>query len=357
MKVIREFVYSLLIVVFLISCADEDPRFLTSAPSAVGGGEWLIDQDLVFDGGPGKDGIPSVDNPKFTNASDVDFLSGNDLILGVRVGDDIHAYPHPILDWHEIVNDEIGGLKYALTYCPLTGTGAGGSRRVNGRETTFGVSGLLFDSNLMPYDRTTNSTWSQQRLQCVNGENIGEVPEIVSLVETTWNAWRAAYPNSMVLNTDTGFGRNYSQYPYGDFRTNNERLLFPVTNVDDRLPSKERVLGVINGTESIAYPLALGTSNSLNGPQLITDVINGKDLAVIRDEGHNLVVAFEVNNAADYKSINGSFPFVIEGPDGEQYDILGFNRSGDRQLSKPTQFVGYWFSWGTFYPNITISSE
>ena len=337
--------------VFLItSCGDDDPLLPTGNPTSLPNTNWLIDQSLVFDGGPGKDGIPSVDTPNFTTASEVTYLSGNDLILGLRVGDEIRAYPHPILDWHEIVNDEISDLKFALTYCPLTGTGIGWDRVLDGEETTFGVSGLLFDSNLMPYDRATNSTWSQQRLECVNGANIGKNPKTVSLIETRWSVWKDAYPDSKVLNTETGFGRNYRQYPYGDFRTNNERLLFPVTNLDNRLPSKERVLGVLDGDDAIAFQFV----TSIDGPIIQVEKLNRKNIIVLNDGGRDIIVAFEVIDPTDYKVVTGDFPFVIEDKTGERFDILDFNKDGSQHLSKPTQFIGYWFSWGTFYPEIKI---
>ena len=137
--------------------------------------EWLIPSGEVQDGGPGKDGIPSIDQPQFNTSEAVDFPSENDLIVGM-VNDGIaKAYPHPILDWHEIVNDNIGDKAVALTYCPLTGTAIAWNRTINGETTTFGVSGKLYNSNLIPYDRATDSYWSQAKLECVNGEEIGAV--------------------------------------------------------------------------------------------------------------------------------------------------------------------------------------
>jgi len=108
--------YLLLILsaIYIVSCDSVD--------SASTSGEWLIPKDQVFDGGPGRDGIPSIDNPQFTNVNDAPYLKDNDLVIGIRLGATIKAYPHPILDWHEIVNDELNGVKLAITYCPLTGS-------------------------------------------------------------------------------------------------------------------------------------------------------------------------------------------------------------------------------------------
>ena len=198
------------IVLFLISgCSNEDSSSLggaSSDPSA-----WLIPVNEVFDGGPGRDGIPSVDKPVFITADDPanSYLLDNDLVVGIKIGNVVRAYPHPILDWHEIINDKIGANALALTYCPLTGSAVAWNRIINGTETTFGVSGLLYNTNLIPYDRLTQSNWSQMKLQCVNGELIGQTPQLFNIVETTWKTWKELYPNTLVVSTNTGFSRPY----------------------------------------------------------------------------------------------------------------------------------------------------
>ncbi|MEM9937151.1 MAG: DUF3179 domain-containing protein, partial [Bacteroidota bacterium] len=215
--------------VWLPSCNDDTNPGPTSGQGGVPtNNSWLIPQELVFDGGPGKDGIPSIDNPAFISVNEVDFLDDNDLIIGFREGDVVRGYPHPILDWHEIVNDEVGNTKIALTYCPLTGTASGWNRVINGTETTFGVSGLLYNTNLIPYDRNTDSNWSQMRLDCVQGTLRGTAVDLLPVLETSWSTWKKLYPTAEVLSTNTGFSRNYSRYPYGDYRTNDNNLIFPV---------------------------------------------------------------------------------------------------------------------------------
>ena len=139
------------------------------------GGDWLIPQGEVRDGGPGKDGIPALVAPQRVTINDPTnhYLTDDDLVLGFYNEGSVVAYPHAILDWHEIINDRVGGQAIAVTYCPLTGTGIGWGSILNGEETTFGVSGLLYNSNLIPYDRKSGSNWSQIRLECVNGPLIG----------------------------------------------------------------------------------------------------------------------------------------------------------------------------------------
>ncbi|MEX0771480.1 MAG: DUF3179 domain-containing protein, partial [Balneolaceae bacterium] len=201
----------------------------SSAPNQTGG-DWLIPQDEIFDGGPGPDGIPSIDNPEFSPVSQSDYIIENRLVVGIKIDDEIRAYPHQILDWHEIVNDNIGDEAIALTYCPLTGTAIGWDRRVQGEVTEFGVSGLLFRNNLVAFDRNGGDRWSQMQMRSVAGEIAGQTIRTVKIIETTWATWKELYPNSEVLTENTGFDRPYQGFqPYGqDYLVNHDRILFPV---------------------------------------------------------------------------------------------------------------------------------
>ncbi len=250
----------LLAIVTMISACSKDEEDKpnvppTNTPTAIDG--WLVPSNQVFDGGPGKDGIPSIDNPSFSPVSEVTFLGDNDLVVGVVNGDVVKAYPHRILDWHEIVNDDIGSKSLAITYCPLTGTAVGWDRMIDDVKTEFGVSGKLYNTNLMPYDRLTDSYWSQIGLNCVNGELLSRKIITSAVIETKWSTWKSMYPNSQVMNLNTGYSRDYTVYPYGDYITNNSKLIFPVTPKDDRLPAKQRVLGVLSNTVNKVYQYAI----------------------------------------------------------------------------------------------------
>ena len=334
----------------LLSCGDSDPLTLSPTGGDPDRTEWLVPQNEVFDGGPGLDGIPSVDDPDFTLANDVNYLNNDDLVLVFANGPEIKVYPHPILDWHEIVNDDIAGLKLAISYCPLTGTGVGWNRVIDGEETTFGVSGLLYNTNLMPYDRRTFSTWSQQRLDCVNGELIGQKAETYSLVEMDFGTLLAAFPEAQVLNLNTGFNRRYGVYPYNDYRTNNNSFLFPISVNDNRLQAKERTLGVldVNGRNKV-YSFNR-ENDQLEG---IEDNVGGQDLFVVRSTDLNFIVAF--NDDLGLSLVENQFPAIVQDSDGTRYDVLG-RAIGELKpnLEMPTQFIGYWFSWGTFYPDIEL---
>jgi hypothetical protein len=215
-------------------------------------GDWSIPAENIIDGGVGLDGIPALTDPEFIDVSDAWYMEDDHLIIGYAFNGEIKAYPHLMLNWHEIINDNIGGLDIALTYCPLTGTGITWDRRIDGEVTTFGVSGLLYDNNLMPYDRKTGSIWSQIRMDCVNGELKGKSAKTITLVETTWKTWLDMYPDTKVVGPETGHTRPYGLYPYGNYRETG-LLLFPISYEDNRLHKKERVHAIVLGEDARAY--------------------------------------------------------------------------------------------------------
>lgn len=351
-----------LIVVFF-SCDDNssvnnpNPGNGGSGNGGSGSNDWLIPQNQVFDGGPGKDGIPALENPKTLSIDRIDYLSDDDLIIGFTHDNEITAYPHAILDWHEIINDDMNGKKVAITYCPLTGTGIAWDRMINGKETTFGVSGLLYNTNLIPYDRLTGSNWCQISLECVNGSLIGKTAESFHLIETTWKTWKEMFPNSKVVSSNTGFDRNYGRYPYGEYRTNDNILLFPVTPLDERLPAKERVLAVIENGDVKVYRF----DSFDGGIKLVTDQFRGKDLLIVGDKNRNFMVAFKNNlNGSNHSfsmvsnSIDGT---VFQDETGNQYNLFGNVLAGSdagSSLVPITSFMAYWFSVGAFYSNVQI---
>lgn len=321
---------------------------------------WSIPQDEVFDGGPGKDGIPALTEPEFIDADAADYLSDDELVIGFVHGDEARAYPHDILDWHEIINDRVGTSSISVTYCPLTGTGIGWNREIDGSVTTFGVSGLLYNSNLIPYDRNTDSNWSQIRLDCVNGEHRGKEVETFPLVETTWRTWKEMYPSTKVVSRNTGHNRSYGRYPYGNYRTAHDYLIFPVANEDDRFPNKERVLGILHSGSARVYSF----SSLGNEVSVIQDELNGEDIIVVGSQEDNFMVAFK-NNPGDgssitFSALQGQYPVVMTDGEGNLWDVNGRALSGprkDTRLEAPPSFIGYWFSFAAFYPDLTIYGD
>jgi len=338
----------LLLVVFTYACSKTD-----------GAQEWLVPSSEVRDGGPGKDGIPSVDSPNFSSVAEIDFLDSEDLVIAVETNNGVKAYPHPILDWHEIANDDLdNGKNLALTYCPLTGTAIGWDNNVNGTKTTFGVSGLLYNSNLIPYDRATDSNWSQMSHECVNGPLIGTKIETIHVIEMSFNTLREMYPDAEVMNTNTGFSRDYQRYPYGDYKTNNISLIFPVSNADNRVSNKERVLGVVVNEQVMTYRFNSFNQQSIN---VVQNRFQGKDLVVIGSQEKNFIVAYE-NRLPDgttltFEAVEGQSPVLLRDNEGNEWDIFGKAVSGPRTgeaLPEVLNYIGYWFSWAAFNESLEI---
>ena len=344
----------LAIILLLCACKKKPDDNCENSP------DWIIPSCEVFDGGPGKDGIPSVDEPNFSLVADVDYLSNNDLVIGVYMDGQVKAYPHPILNWHEIVNDVVGNVPMAITYCPLTGTAIGWDRTIEGEVTTFGVSGLLYNTNLIPYDRKTDSNWSQIFLKGVNGELASRRIQTYPVIETTWDTWKKQFPNSEVMNTSTGFGRDYDLYPYGDYRSNDNALIFPISNDDSRLGRKDRGLGVLINNQAKFYPV----DRFVNGTfEVVSDYFQETQLVIMGSQEMNFVVVYESLlpdgtelQFAAVESEDNSL-VLMEDQEGNQWNMLGVAISGPRtgeRLNAPESFVGFWFAWAAFYPNPEI---
>lgn len=313
--------------------------------------EWLIDSNEVFDGGPGKDGIPSVDSPQFEKVSNNTYMNPNDLVIGIVHNNKAKAYPHRILDWHEIINDEIDDIKFALTYCPLTGTGSVWNRVIDSEETTFGVSGKLYNSNLIPYDRRSDSNWSQLRLDCINGELIGDEISTYAMIETTWETWTKYYPSSDVMTLETGFSRDYNAFPYGDYRTNHTNIIFPVNNFDTRLAAKERVLAVITEHTFQAFSIELFETNRVISISSIDE-----NIIVIGSKTENFITAFHSDDLEDVV-FNAGPNFIAEDANGNKINLSGKIVEGPlegTQLVQTKSILGYFFAIGAFYPDIEI---
>lgn len=222
--------------------APDKDRFLT-----------LLEKNVAA-GGPPKDGIPAVDRPQYTSAAEANrWLVPEDVVFGIEYQGLVAAYPQRILVWHEIVNETVAGERISITYCPLTGTAIGyrGVVGVGGRST-FGVSGKLVNSNLIMYDRATDSWWPQILGQAITGPARGTTLEELRVVWTTWDKWKKKHPHTQVLSQRTGYLRNYGRGgdPYGSYLGADkgyyasEQLLFRPIFEDAQLHPKTVVVGV-----------------------------------------------------------------------------------------------------------------
>jgi hypothetical protein len=259
-------------------------------------------------GGPPPDGIPSIDDPKFTPVSDVDYLEPEDTIIAFEKNGVARAYPFRILIWHEIVNHTVADRPIAVVYCPLCGTAMVFDRRYGDKTLEFGVSGLLYNSDVLMFDRQTSSLWSQLGLKSVAGEFVGTDLKWLPSEQTTWAAWRATHPDGEVLNTNTGHRRNYRDLPYASYFAS-RGTMFPYERNRDELKPKEWVAGIRVDGIAKAYPI-----DAMPPGKWIDDQVGDTQLRV------------------RYSKQNEHFEAETTG--GEPLSIV----------------QAYWFAWQAFYP-------
>ncbi len=257
----------------------------------------------IISGGPPKDGIPSVDHDDrvgqltLVDADDAGaaYLAADDRVLGVVVRGpdgavDARAYSHNVLWWHEIANDVVGGSPVTISFCPLTGSGMvfpGGERGLS-----FGTSGRLFNSNLVMYDRVTDSLWSQMLRRAVSGPLQGERLPLLPVVDTTWARWKALWPETKVTTTDTGHARDYSRYPYGDYREDHRDTFRPTRPPHDPVaPAKTLALGVRVGDVARAY--LYDRLDAVGARAVVEDTLGGVPLMIVWDREGALALPFD----------------------------------------------------------------
>ena len=310
----------------------------------------IIPLDKIKVGGPPKDGIPSIDNPQFADVSNANFMSDSDTVIGLHVNGESKAYPLFIMVWHEIVNDTIGGKPVSVTYCPLCYTNQVFERIIDGEEVEFGTSGKLYNSNLLMYDRLTDSYWSQALGTAVTGELSGYDLTLVPFDVITWGDWKKIHPDTLVLTTDTGHIRSYATDPYGNYYTE-PQIIFPVDHRDDRMHPKEIIIGFNQGNIYKAYK-----QNDIESSVIINDFVGDTSLL--------LVSLFSQNSRAFDRSIDGEI-LDFQNVDGKIIDIQtnsewnysGLSVSGiyeGSQLERLPIEPGFWFEWAAFHPNTLV---
>ena len=273
----------------------------------------LIAAEDIHAGGPPRDGIPALDKPRFLERDEATVMKPDDQVLGLSHNGVAKAYPISILNWHEIVNDRLEQEPVVITYCPLCGSGIAYSARVSGMEASFGVSGLLYNSDVLLYDRQTESLWSQMMSQAVSGPLRGTRLQMLPLIHTTWSDWLAEHPDTLVLSRDTGFDRDYERDPYSGYE-DSEGVWFPVKRKDPRYHPKERVLGLELNGQFKAYPIAELSKHQ--GP--LRDRFAGRDLAI------------------EFRPESGSAR-VLDA-DGKQIPAVN----------------SFWFAWYAFHPDTEV---
>jgi len=273
----------------------------------------LVPATQIIAGGPAKDGIPAIDRPQFVAAAQASFLPPQDQVLAVHLENLARAYPLRILNWHEVVNDVLGSQPVVVTYCPLCGTGMVFDRRVGDKLLSFGVSGLLYNNDVLLYDRQTHSLWSQLLRQAITGPMRGQRLRDLPATHTRWDDWRQLHPDSRVMTPDTGVQRPYEQDPYAGYETSAD-VMFPMALRSAAFHPKERVLGLVVGSRAKAY--AFVELAKTHG-ELTDDFAGGR--WIIRFDA-------QAGRATVHNANGAQVPTV----------------------------VGYWFAWYAFHPDTAV---
>ncbi|WP_373523364.1 DUF3179 domain-containing protein, partial [Aquiflexum sp.] len=251
--------------------------------------------------------------PKFLSVSQAG-IAEQDRILGVYHNGIAKAYPINILNFHEIVNDFFKDHPVVVTYCPLCGSGIVFDAEINGERKTFGVSGLLYNSDILLYDRETESLWSQLKNESVSGEMKGWSLVKIATANTTWGKWKENHPETLVLSKETGFARDYSRNPYPGY-AQSAKIYFEVAEMDDSYHPKEMVVGLeINGKHK-AYPFS---ELKKSGEHEIEDVFQDQKLSISFDAD---------SQSAEIRDAEGKIIQTV---------------------------MNFWFAWYAFYPKTEV---
>jgi hypothetical protein len=293
-------------------------------------------------GGPPKDGIPSIDDPRFESAGQADrWINDEDRVIGVYRNGTARAYPQSILVWHEIVNDDIGDESIAITYCPLTGTALGFELG----DDELGVSGRLINSNLIMYNRRSDTYWPQILAAGVQGPQKGRGLREVRVIWTDWAAWRSRHPETEVLSRRTGYARNYRRDPYGGYGPKTGYYagggtLFPVFERSDRFSEKYEIFGFRTAEEAVAIDPAV-----LAKAGIVRYEGTSADFLIIYDP--------DLTTGWVYQAPRGGLP------DDTALGDLTFGASGPRSsalsdLAEVNAFEAMWIAWYAFYPDTAV---
>lgn len=332
----------------------------------------LVSFDEILPGGPPRDGIPAIDHPRFVSTSEADlWLKPNEPVILVRLNGEARAYPLQVLIWHEIVNDIIGGTPVLVTFCPLCNTAIAFQRTLGGRVLEFGTTGRLRYSNLIMYDRQTETWWQQATGEAIIGELAGARLEPIPAAIIAWADFRQAYPTGKVLSRETGHMRPYGRNPYvGYDDVRNPPFLYHGPQPDGRLPPMARILGVEINNDPVAYPYDV-----LKERRVMNAIVGGTPIVVIwkpgtaspvdapevhagRDVG--AAVAFDRRSGGLMLTFRWEGDHLIDEQTGSVWDMTGRAVAGpmareNRSLTPVIAVDSFWFSWSVFKPATRIA--
>ena len=348
---------------------DEPPPARASSEFKTDFSKHSVPYSEILSGGPPKDGIPAINEPKFVSVNEAnEWLKDREPVVFVQVNEDARAYPIQILIWHEIVNDIVGDEPLIISFCPLCNTAIAFKRTLNGQILNFGTTGRLRYSNLIMYDRQTETWWQQATGDAIAGEHTGAQLEFYPASMISWGDFKTSYPHGKVLSRETGRLRDYGHNPYiGYDDVNNPPFLYQGPATPDRLPPVARVLTIELNDEAVAYPY-----EALEKIGAVNDTIGGEAVVILWQTGTvspldsaTTSSGRDVGTAAAFsRQLNGqtlSFSFtegkLIDDQTNSEWNVLGQALAGEfkgKQLTPIVSINHFWFSWAAFKPETRV---
>ncbi len=327
-------------------------------PSSNSCGEYDLEciASRLVPGGPPRDGIPAINNPVFMTAAEAEangWVNDGSIVDAIVTPTGPRAYPRSITVWHEIVNDNINGTPASLTFCPLTGSSViFQGKASNGTPLTFGTTGMLYNSNLVMYDRQTNSTYPQILGIGISGPNRGVDLEQIPVTTTTWGQWKTLHPGSRVLSRNTGYSRDYNRYPYGDYDSNNS-VFFPVAYQSSSFNPKKVVIGTRIGQESLAI-----LRDEFRSRVVANLTLRGEPIAAFYDPSTDFVRIFSRKTDGSTHTFAYDNSQIKDTETGTVWNPFGLAVSGtlaETQLQQMPYLQVMWFGWYAFHPTTAIA--
>ena len=322
----------------------------------------------IMSGGVPRDGIPPLDDPGFVTQDEADdYVEDQEPVVVFEANGEAKAYPLQILTWHEIVNDEVGGLPVSVTYCPLCNSAVAFDRRLGGVVYDFGTSGNLRNSDLVMWDRQTESWWQQLTGEAIVGELAGKVLTFLPAALVSYGDFKQANPEGLVLSRATGYPRDYGSNPYTGYDKADSHPFLYDGALDDRLPPKERVVTVTVGDADVAFPYPVlaeeGAVNyELNGQPLAvfhtsgtTSALDGRSISGSRDVGGTGV--FDPSAGGQTLTFHTEDGKIVDEETGSVWTVLGRALEGPlagEQLRPIVHGDHFWFSWVAFKPDTLV---
>ncbi len=328
----------------------------------------IVSFNEIMSGGPPKDGIPAIDTANFDAVRDADkWLKPREPVILFERAAEARAYPLQILIWHEIANDTVAGLPVAVTFCPLCNTSIVFDRRLEGRVLDFGTTGKLRFSDLVMYDRQTESWWQQVTGEAIIGELTGRRLTFLPSQIISWELFKQTYPGGKVLNRETGHRRSYGSNPYVGYDDINSSPFLYRGPKDSRLPPMERVVTVSLGGEDVAYPFSV-----MEKMRVANDTVGGRPIVVLHAPG--VASALDRGSIPDSRDVGtaGVFERTLEGKvltfkssgtrfvdaqTASTWNLLGSATAGPLAGKRLTPVINgshFWFSWAVFKPQTRI---